>query len=188
MSDGFYEGFYDAVVVHHQWMKSSKKQTLGLQVDVDVRNAEGQTKAMTGYIWFSPKTMESKGFRDDGTPHRSMAERALNAIGYEGEFGDARDIGVSVDLRHKEARVRLKNETYNEETRLKISGFYSKDGGGAGMEPAGRADIDALFSGLGTKEPPVSAGEARLDEAPQPAASPAPEDDLDVDDDGDIPF
>lgn len=147
MSDGFYSGYYDARVQSTEWVTSSKKGTVGLRVDIDVHNAQGQTRAMSGYIWFSAKTM-APSKRKDGTLGRSMAERQLNGIGYTGAFANANQIGRTVSLRGNKARVKLVLEEYDGEERLKVNFFCDPDERPPGPPPATTDAVDALFDGI----------------------------------------
>lgn len=158
----FYEGYYDAEVLATEWIASGKG-SIGLRVDVDVRNAQGVTQGMTGFIWFTPKTMVPAR-RNDGSMGRSMAERQLNAIGYKGPLADARRIGTTINLAGNATRVQLKEEAARDgSAQLKIA-FFSDRGRQASQE-----QLDKLFGGLAGAQP--------LPAKPQPPAE-----------DDDVPF
>lgn len=160
MADGFFEGYYPATIVATAWVVAVRG-TLGLQVDVDVRNAQGLTHAMSGKIWFTPRTMASPGEHEGGTPKRSPAMRQLNALGYTGTFVGAQGIGTSIDLRGNEIKVQLKEETYNDVTRLRIAWFCDKDR--ADGPALAKASTDKLASVLGGVGAP--AGDEEAEEA-----------------------
>ncbi|MBU0846484.1 hypothetical protein KKH23_04790 [Patescibacteria group bacterium] len=170
----FFEGYYNAVVAGHEWVRLGKNNTLALQVDVNVRNAQDITAAMTGYIWFSDKTMAPRK-RKDGTMGSSMAEQQLRALKYAGDMAAVSDIGETVLLGGNATRVHLKNDTYNDEVRLKISSFVEplKEGAIQSAKTASKADVKAFFGGHKAGATKAKAGQAKADEA---------------DDDSSIPF
>lgn len=170
----FYEGYYPATVLYTDWIHSSRKGTLGLSIAVRVRNAQGAEQDMTGYIWFSEKTMRPQT-RRDGTEGRSMVERQLNALGYKGPMEDARTIGRIIDLADNETTVHLKNETYQGDTRLKIAFFVE----GQGNPKATEGDVDDFFDNIGGTRDGAQRTEAEdnRDSTPAPPASPADLDD-----------
>ena len=160
MPEGFYPGEYSARITGTEWIRSSKKGSLGLTVYVDVQNAEGATWATSGTIWLTPKTV-APGTHKDGTPSRSMAMRQLNSIGFVGTLDETKTIGVEVNLADNPCTVLLKEETYQDETRLKVTMFVDAD-----AKPS-QEDVFAELDRLSGKP-------AKAKAAPLPAAAPAP--------------
>ena len=161
MPEGFYPGEYSARITGTEWIRSSKKGTLGLTVYVDVQNAEGAMWATSGTIWLSPATVAPGKQKADGTFARSMAMRQLNSIGFVGTLDEAKAIGVTINLADTPCTVLLKDETYEGETRLKVSMFVDAD-----AKPS-QEDVFAELDRLSGKP-------AKAKAAPLPAAAPAP--------------
>lgn len=157
MSDDFFDGYYDATVAGHEWVRLGQNNTLALQVDVNVRNAQGIEAAMTGYVWFTDKTMSPRK-RKDGTLGSSMAEQSLRALKYSGEMSAVSDIGDAVRLDGNTTRVHLKNEEYRGETHLKITSFVEplKPGAARSAKPASKADVAQFFGGAAPAPKPES--------------------------------
>lgn len=160
MPEGFYPGEYAARITGTEWVRSSKKGTLGLTVYVDVQNAEGATWATSGTIWLSPATVAPGKLKEDGTYARSMAMRQMNAIGFVGTLDEAKAIGVAINLADNPCTVLLKEETYEGETRLKVSMFVDAE-----VKPT-QDDVFAELDRLSGKQ-------AKPKPAPAPAPPPA---------------
>ena len=82
MADFYGGASYPGIIRGEKWI-TSQRGSMGLQLDVELTNADGVTKCMFGKIWFSEKTMQPRK-RKDGTVCRSMAQSALEAVGFEG--------------------------------------------------------------------------------------------------------
>lgn len=173
----FDPGFYSAEIIYHEWREAKNdKKTPFLSLDLNVFNAQGDSKAMEAQIWFSPATM-APSHRKDGTLEVSFAQRQLQLVGYDGPLRDAhRRIGHDVDLTGHEVRVKLKEENYKGETRIVVGTFCDPHGGKLG-KPADQDNLETVFADA--QEPEPRAGEEQ------------PEDPDDDDEDGkesDVPF
>ena len=112
-------GYHDVTINSHFWGTTSKGN---VQLCVGVTFASGES--MTGYVYFTPATCRSPGLRDDGAPKRSMAERALNALGYDGDPRNAqRQIGPD-DLVDNVVRAHVVKQDEKYGGGVKINGFY----------------------------------------------------------------
>lgn len=184
MADFFGKQSYPAVVTSH-FFYASQGGTLGLMVTAEVTNAKGETQEVKGTFWFTkktkkgkPGTMVSPGNHADGTPKRSRAERALNALGYKGALSDMMEITEEdggISLVGNQFLAALEMDTYQNRNELKIA-FFNDVSSRVSKESVGNAVADLLgvTSKVGSPSPIPFAGMHRPEDDPPPPLDEVP--------------
>ena len=121
-------GSYKAVVTEHHWT-TSKANTPGLALSLDVLDGFGGCERMLHTIWFSDKAM-------------NMARAQLKELGFDANKQHARDIGNGISFVDRECNVVLDNENYGGRTTLKVKKI------GGLPKPPTAAQLSALDAAL----------------------------------------
>ena len=178
MSDFFAKNNYPAVVCDTYLFKTEKTGAWGLNVAATATNAKNETEEFRGVIWFSPKCVASPGVHKDGTPKLSMAQRALNAIGFTFPLNEVKRIGVEggISLVGNKFSAALDVDDRGDGGTLKIAFFNDVN-----RRPPQEA-VDSFFDTLGGKgnspSPVPASGQHRPAEDDPPPPTTPPEEEV----------